>query len=374
MDSYLKAYRGRRVLVTGHTGFKGAWLCEWLLALGAEVRGYSLAPPTTPSLFDQLSLAKRLPQPLGDIRERSAVAAAVGEFQPDYVFHLAAQSLVRQSHDEPVETYATNVLGTVHVLEALRELRSPCAAVFVTSDKCYASQISSAGYREEDALGGRDPYSSSKAAAELAVAAWRASFFPPDRIVHGKTAPVGIASARAGNVIGGGDWAADRIVPDCIRSLQRGAPIVVRNPASTRPWQHVLESLSGYLVLAARLHGVLTASPAPLEAELRQLAAAFNFGPEDETERSVQSLVEEVLGRWPGQWEPKSENEAPFEEHRLRLDSTRARAILGWRSRWNFQQTVARTVDWYRAVTRDQAVAEEVTRQQISEYMRTAAH
>lgn len=369
MDLYLNAYRGRRVLVTGHTGFKGAWLCEWLLTLGAEVRGYSLSPPTAPSLFEQLTLARRMPQLHADVCDRSAVAMAVREFQPDFVFHLAAQSLVRRSHSEPVDTFATNVLGTVHVLEALRALRSPCAAVFVTSDKCYANRNSPVGYREEDPLGGNDPYSSSKAAAEMAVTAWRASFFPPDRIARGEVAPVGIASARAGNVIGGGDWAADRIVPDSIRSLMRVEPIFVRNPGSTRPWQHVLESLSGYLALAARLHGGLTAAPVPLEAELRQVAAPFNFGPDDETERTVQSLVEEVLVRWPGCWEMKHESGAPIEEWRLRLDSTQARRVLGWRPRWDFRQTVAHTVEWYRAVVDNPAMAPELTRRQITEYM-----
>lgn len=372
MDSYLNAYRGRRVLVTGHTGFKGAWLSEWLLLLGAEIRGYSLQPPTSPALFDQLGLAARLAEQRADVGDRNALAAAVREFRPDFVFHLAAQSLVRRSHVEPEPTWATNVLGTVNVLEALRTLSTPCAVVIVTSDKCYASRNLPRGYTEDDPLGGNDPYSSSKAAAEMAVTAWRNSFFSPAEIARAAVAPVGLASGRAGNVIGGGDWAADRIVPDSIRSLMRAEPIAVRNPAAVRPWQHVLESLSGYLLLAARLHGALTARPSPNAKELQTLAAPFNFGPRDQAERNVQDLVDQVLRHWPGKWSAKVEAGAPTEEPRLRLDSTRAETVLGWRPRWDFAETVARTVDWYRAVADNPTVAPDLTRRQISEYMALA--
>jgi CDP-glucose 4,6-dehydratase len=246
------AYQGRTVLVTGHTGFKGAWLCEWLLMLGARVVGVALAPNTEPALFDQLGLADRIEHHILDIRHRDGLAERVLAAEPDFIFHLAAQPLVRLSYAEPVETYATNVMGTVHLLDALRELDARykssnriCATVFITTDKCYENREWLHAYREEDALGGYDPYSSSKAAAELAIAAYRRSYFNPARA---DDAPhVGIASARAGNVIGGGDWAQDRIVPDCIRHLERGEAIPVRNPISTRPWQHVLEPLAGYL-------------------------------------------------------------------------------------------------------------------------------
>ena len=240
-------YRGKSVLVTGHTGFKGAWLAEWLLALGARVHGYALESPTEPALFHQLGLADRLQHELGDVRDAAGVRQSVARAQPDFVFHLAAQALVRGSYVQPLETYATNVLGTANVLDALRTLEKPCAAVFITTDKCYENREWVHGYREEDPLGGHDPYSSSKAAAEIAIASWRRAFF--------REHPVRIASARAGNVIGGGDWASDRIVPDCIRSLQAGQPIAVRNPNATRPWQHVLEPLSGYLGLGALLGG-----------------------------------------------------------------------------------------------------------------------
>lgn len=246
--SFAGLYRGKHVLVTGHTGFKGSWLCEWLLALGAEVTGLSLPPPTTPALFDQLGLAPRIHHRLGDVRNLEDVRDAVAKSQPDFIFHLAAQPLVRLSYEQPVETYATNVQGTVHVLEAARLAARPCTVVAITTDKCYENQEWVHSYREVDPLGGYDPYSSSKGAAELVIAAYRRSYF------SAPTSPVRLASARAGNVIGGGDWARDRIVPDCIRALQNDAPIIVRNKSATRPWQHVLEPLSGYLWLGARIH------------------------------------------------------------------------------------------------------------------------
>ena len=246
-------FRGRSVWLSGHTGFKGGWLAEWLLNLGASVYGYALAPNTQPALFEQLGIAGRLQHELNDVRDAAAVAQSIQKTQPDFVFHLAAQPLVRLSYDQPIETYATNVMGTLHVLDALRSLKKPCAAVFITSDKCYENQEWIYGYREGDPLGGYDPYSSSKAAAEIVIGAYRRSFF--------QNHPVRIASARAGNVIGGGDWAADRIVPDCIRALQNNQPIPVRNKVATRPWQHVLEPLSGYLWLAASLRSHL---PSPI--------------------------------------------------------------------------------------------------------------
>jgi len=238
-------YTGKTVWLSGHTGFKGGWMAAWLLELGAKVHGFALPPSTTPSLFEQLCLKERLHHEPADLRDAAAVERSIQGAKPDFVFHLAAQAIVRTSFEQPVGTYMTNVIGTIHVLEALRKLEKPCSAVFVTTDKCYENRESLYGYREEDPLGGFDPYSSSKASAELAISSWRRSFF----LHH----PVRISSARAGNVIGGGDWAKDRIVPDCIRALQSGEPIPVRNKVSTRPWQHVLDPIGGYLWLAAML-------------------------------------------------------------------------------------------------------------------------
>ena len=347
------AYRGKRVFITGHTGFKGSWLAEWLLSLGAQVTGYSLPPPTDPALFVQLGLQQRLDHREADIRETETLARAVRETQPDFLFHLAAQPLVRHSYAEPRETYEVNVMGTLHVLEALRPLEKPCAAVMITTDKCYENREWFYGYREEDPLGGYDPYSSSKAAAELVIAAYRRSFFA--------NSPVAIASARAGNVIGGGDWAADRIVPDCVRFLSRGDSIPIRNRHATRPWQHVLEPLSGYLSLGAQLL-----------ARRADLASAFNFGPNLQSNRTVAELVEQVLQHWPGRAHDQSEPGAPHEAGRLNLSTDKAFHLLGWSPRWSFAETVKKTVDWYRQTTQlaadDPAVFARLTQQQIREY------
>lgn len=409
MNSISSSYSGKRVLVTGHTGFKGAWLCEWLLALGADVTGLGLPPNTTPSLFDQLGLAGRVHHHTGDIRDPATVRRVLAEADPDFVFHLAAQPLVRLSYREPVETYATNVMGTVHLLDALRERqdrrrltsfsptatggraaknrldgRSTCAAVFITTDKCYANRNLPNGYREDDPMGGYDPYSSSKGCAELAIASFRDSFFNP----AGPTAPlVGIASARAGNVIGGGDWAEDRIVPDCMRCLARGEPVPVRNPHATRPWQHVLEPLGGYLLLGARIHAALAAAHHPDHAStpfqistfnfpspspLADLCSAFNFGPALPSNQPVRRLVEEVLRCWPGSWVDQSDPRAPHEARLLNLAIDKAFHLLGWQPAWNFAATVRHTVDWYRAV-HDGADAGPLTREQIRQYAQTVS-
>ena len=267
-----QAFKGKRVWLSGHTGFKGAWLAEWLLALGAQVRGYALPPDQSQPLFGGLALGPRLESELADIRDVAAVRRSITDFQPDFVFHLAAQPLVRLSYEIPAETMATNVMGTVHVLEALRELRKPCAAVMVTSDKCYENREWVYGYREEDPMGGHDPYSASKGTAELAINSYRRSFFQEH--------PTKIASARAGNVIGGGDWAVDRIVPDCMRALERNQVIGVRNPKATRPWQHVLEPLSGYLWLGACLIadcGVRTGNVSKVQSPRRCLFNKVQF-------------------------------------------------------------------------------------------------
>jgi len=356
---FANVFQGKTVWLSGHTGFKGAWLARWLLDLGAQVHGFSLPPPTQPSVFEHLGLEKYVQHKIGDVRDPGTVKKSMLRAQPDFVFHLAAQALVRYSYEHPLETYATNVMGTAHVLEALRPLEKNCAAVIVTTDKCYENRETDHAYAEEDPLGGHDPYSSSKGAAEIVIAAYRRSFF-------GKS-PVRIASARAGNVIGGGDWAPNRIVPDCIRALQRGEPIPVRNPRATRPWQHVLEPLSGYLWLAAAL-----ARPELVNAEADGIAGAFNFGPGKEANRTVAELVSEVLKRWPGRWDDKSEPNAVHEAGLLMLSTAKAKKFLHWRPTWDFQTAIANTVEWYRGVNENAAAAEDVTRAQITEYENAA--
>jgi CDP-glucose 4,6-dehydratase len=338
-------YRGARVLVTGHTGFKGAWLCEWLLGLGAEVHGLALAPDTTPDLFDRLALSSRLHHRLADVRDLPAVRAIVNEVRPDFVFHLAAQALVRRGYVEPVETFGSNVMGTVHILEALRNADHPCVAICVTTDKVYENRESQRAYHEADPLGGREPYGASKAAAEMVISAYRHSF---------GAGKLRVASARAGNVLGGGDWAEHRIVPDCIRALEAGEAIRVRHPGSTRPWQHVMEPLSGYLWLALRLR------------EDPSLADAFNFGPNQEADRTVRALVEEILRHFPGSWVDASDPTAPHEASLLDLSIERALERLGWRPVWDFARTVAETVQWYRTAT--SADSQTETRRQIECY------
>ncbi len=344
-------WTGKRVLVTGHTGFKGSWLALWLHELGAEVHGLALAPDTEPALFDQLHLAADMPgHRLGDIRDPDLVRRRVAEVQPDAVFHLAAQPLVLEGYRDPVETWRSNVMGTIHLLEALREHDHPCAAVIVTTDKVYENREWVHPYRECDRLGGHDPYSASKAGCEIAVASFRASFFGADH-------PVRIASARAGNVIGGGDWAENRILPDIVRALTAGRPVPVRNPAARRPWQHVLEPLSGYLRLAERL----LSGAAPV-------AEAYNFGPEVHDVRPVRALVEGALVHWPGgEWQDASDPDAPHEAGLLSLGIERARADLGWAPRWDFETGLARSMEWYRAV-HEGADPLALTRRQIAEF------
>jgi CDP-glucose 4,6-dehydratase len=358
-------YAGKTVWLSGHTGFKGAWLAHWLRQLGAKVHGFALLPPTTPALFDQLGLARRLDHQVADLRDAATVKESIRAAQPDFVFHLAAQAILRVSYDQPVETWTTNVLGTIHVMEALRGLNKPCAAVLVTTDKCYENREWVHGYREEDPLGGFDPYSASKAGAEIAIASWRRSFFAG--------APVRLASARAGNVIGGGDWAKDRLVPDCIRALQQGRAIPVRNPAATRPWQHVLEPLSGYLWLAAVL-----SQPALRPYDKDLFASAFNFGPGLESNRTVAELVAEVLKHWPGCWEDKSDPNAVHEAKLVKLATDKACHLLGWKSVWGFEQAAAATVAWYRqacgAAGTDAAASplDELASRQIEAYQAAA--
>lgn len=348
-------YRGKRVLVTGHTGFKGAWLSAWLLELGAEVHGLSLGLVSQPNLFEVLGLEKRLQHRLGDVRSADVVLQRVKEVRPNFVFHLAAQPLVRRSYQEPVETFTTNVLGTVHVLEALRSLDAACVAVLITSDKSYLNKELERGYREEDELGGLDPYSGSKGAAELAIRAYRASFF------SGADAKVRMAIARAGNVIGGGDWATDRIVPDCMRAWSRSTPVEVRNPASTRPWQHVLEPLSGYLTLGAALAD-----------RLERHGEAYNFGPSAEMSATVAELIEALSAHWrfSSRHERMSvEPRTDFHEAALlQLDCEKARAQLQWRPVFGLTETARLTASWYDDYYHGGAGGVEITAQQIAEY------
>jgi CDP-glucose 4,6-dehydratase len=332
-------YAGRRVLVTGHTGFKGSWLTLWLHALGAEVTGFALPPPTDPSLFEDSAVARRCRHLVGDVRDAAAVREAVRIARPDVVFHLAAQPLVRLSYEQPVETFATNVMGTAHLLEALRQERQRCAVVVVTSDKCYENREWAYAYREPDAMGGHDPYSASKGAAEVLAASWRRSFFPPERLAeHG----VALATARAGNVIGGGDWSLDRIVPDAMRALAAGRPIQVRNPVAVRPWQHVLEPLGGYLALGVRLLG----DPAAAS----RCCDAWNFGPAPDSARPVRDVVRAAVRSWgDGSWVETPQPNAPHEAGLLRLAIDKAVSQLDWKPRWGLEDAVARTVAWYRA-------------------------
>lgn len=327
------------MLVTGHTGFKGSWLTLWLGSIGAHVSGFALAP-APPSMFVDAAVHEVGSHAEVDVRDADAVAAAVDRVDPDVVFHLAAQSLVGEGYARPAETFATNVLGTVHVLDALRRRGRPCAVVVVTSDKCYLPAEDGHPHREADPLGGEDPYSASKAACEITVAAYRASYFPPDRLAdHG----VAIATARAGNVIGGGDWAADRIVPDAIRALASGRPVVLRNPTHVRPWQHVLEPLAGYLALGARMLG---ADPS---GDPTSACSAWNLAPRPGRDQSVSDLVELIIAAWGGgTWVHEPRPGGLPERAALRLDPSKAEKVLGWRSRWDVDESVRRTVAWYR--------------------------
>ena len=329
-----EVWTGRRVLLTGHTGFKGAWLGLWLRRLGAEVTGFALAPPTEPSLFDLTDGAPVDHSIVADLRDAEAVAQAVADHRPEVVFHLAAQALVRPSYDDPVETYATNVLGTVHLLEAIRQTPGVRAVVVVTSDKCYENREWLWPYRESEALGGHDPYSSSKGCAELVTAAYRNSFFAP----LGPEAPA-VASARAGNVFGGGDWGKDRLLPDIVRGVLAGETIHIRSPHAVRPWQHVLEPLAGYLTLAEAL---LDDGPAHAEA--------WNFGPADDDARPVGWIVGRMAELWGPemQWR-QDEGTHPHEAQLLKLDASKARTQLGWSPRLPLAEALEWFVDWTRA-------------------------
>jgi CDP-glucose 4,6-dehydratase len=347
-------WRNRRVLVTGHTGVKGGWLCLWLSSLGADVTGYALDPPTEPSLFELCRIGGLVRSVIADIRDGATLAATMRDTAPEIVIHMAAQSLVRESYRSPRETYDVNVMGTVTLLEAVRGCPEVRAVVNITTDKCYENREWAWGYREIDRLGGYDPYANSKACSELVTACYRNSFFNPSEYPrHG----VALASARAGNVIGGGDWARERLIPDCIRALLRSETIVVRSPHAIRPWQHVLEPLSGYLLLARKLW-----EEGPSHAE------GWNFGPRDDGARPVAWLAGQLCTLWgEGAAYEIDSGEHPHEAHYLKLDCSKARDLLGWHPRWGLEKTLRSIVEWTRAY-RDGKDVREVCLRQIEEY------
>jgi CDP-glucose 4,6-dehydratase len=360
LENLLQIYKKKKVLVTGNTGFKGSWISQWLLQLDAEVYGYALDPPNKPALFNQLDLGKDIRHFNQDIRKFDTLKKCLQKVKPDIVFHLAAQSLVRESYLTPLETMATNIMGTANLLEAVRQLNLSTVIIIITSDKSYENQEWLFGYRENDPMGGYDPYSASKGAAEIVASSWRRSFFNPAIFKeHG----VRIATVRAGNVIGGGDWAKDRIVPDCIRFLQRNETIRVRNPFATRPWQHVLEPLGGYLLLGAKL----------MQCEenlLTKYCSAFNFGPLISSNKNVKVLVEEIIRCWgSGQWDYNKE-EALHEASLLNLTIDKVYHLLHWQPLWNFKTTIENTVYWYKESFSAPARVKEITLQQISTYLK----
>jgi len=349
-----RTWQERRVFLTGHTGFKGSWLALWLSRLGAKVRGYALDPCTEPNMFNLASVGAVVDDVRGDVRDYAKLEAAMIEFAPEVVFHLAAQPIVRRSYADPIGTYATNVMGTVHLLEAIRKTSSVRAVVCVTTDKCYQNQNWIWPYRETDPLGGYDPYASSKACAEIVSAAYRSSFFPIDRLPEHHVA---LATARAGNVIGGGDWTEDRLIPDLIRGFLSGQPVLIRRPKAIRPWQHVLESLHGYLMLAGELL-----------AQDAKFASAYNFGPSDEDIWPVERIATKLVDMW-GNGASWIRDTVPgvHEDHILRLDASKARAEVGWKPRLRIEEALEWTMAWYRAWNQGEDMA-EFTQQQIVEY------
>lgn len=350
-EKYLKkSFKNKKILITGHTGFKGSWLTFLLNEIGADVMGFSLPPATTINHFDLLGLNKKIKHVIGDIRETSILADTMNEFQPEFVFHLAAQALVRPSYDDPGTTFSTNVIGSVNLLDAIRRCDSVRSLVYITSDKCYENNEWIWGYRENDQLGGHDPYSASKAAAEIVFSSYARSFFE-------KRPSLGAATTRAGNVIGGGDWAVDRIVPDCIRAIEADKPIRLRNPGATRPWQHVLEPLSGYLLLSARLYD-----------EPKRWGGAWNFGPPSSEVRTVKNVAEEIISHLgKGYIEIVETQTQVHEASLLQLNCDKAHQLLGWYPRWHVEKTLKATALWYKTVM-DGGSAEQITRAQIHDY------
>jgi CDP-glucose 4,6-dehydratase len=342
-------WQGKRVYLTGHTGFKGSWLSLWLHSLGAIVKGYALSPPTTPSLFEQATIADCMESEIGDIRHLEQLTASMVAFNPDILIHMAAQPLVRLSYKEPIETYEVNVMGTAKVLEAARQCPNLKAIVSVTTDKCYENREWVWGYREDEPMGGHDPYSSSKGCAELVTSAYRRSFM--------QEKGVGLASVRAGNVIGGGDWAEDRLIPDILRAFENQQAVVIRNPLSTRPWQHVLEPLSGYLMLAEKLYH----APA-------SYAEGWNFGPEEEDARPVEWILDQMVAAWSGASWVLDEQAHPHEAGYLKLDISKAKARLGWHPLWRLDTTLKKIIHWHQAWLAQQDM-QAVCLDEINDYM-----
>jgi CDP-glucose 4,6-dehydratase len=353
-----KFYAGKRVVVTGHTGFKGSWLALWLAELGAEVFGFALEPPTNPSMFELCNLKDALQHQIGDIRNLAELKSCIADAQPDIVFHLAAQPLVRLSYAEPLETLSSNVMGTANVLEAIRGCSHACSVIVISSDKCYDNREWVWGYRENDPLGGKDPYSMSKGATELVVAAWRESYF-------NAASGIRLASARAGNVVGGGDWAADRIVPDCIRAFSSGQNVELRNPLATRPWQHVLEPLGGYLLLGSKL----------LAEQGGSYCSGWNFGPAPRDVRPVGDIVALMAEAWGNgaSWS-HSKGSHPKEAGQLALNCDKATAVLGWGPTWSLETVAQKTVSWFQTWQQQPEALKAVTLQQIAEFQNDASH
>lgn len=347
MNQLQATYSGKKVFLTGHTGFKGSWLLYWLHLLGAEVKGYALAPDSNPSLFELLGGAQLGESVIADLNDRATLEKALLDFQPDFVFHLAAQPLVRLSYEIPVETFATNAIGTANLLDAVRRLAKPCTVVLITTDKVYENQEWVYPYRESDRFGGYDPYSASKACAELVINCYAQSFFNPAQYEQHRK---GIAVGRAGNVIGGGDWAKDRIIPDIVRALGTNQPVQVRNPVAVRPWQHVLEPLGGYLLLGARL-----------AAEPTRYAGAWNFGPHLQDTLPVSALVDTALAAWgTGAYETPKLSSQPHEAGLLKLDISKAINELGWQPRYSAAESIRNTIAWYKALAGGQTAADLV--------------
>ena len=346
-------WANRRVLVTGHTGFKGSWLSLWLQNMGAQVIGYSLPPPTKPSLFEVAYVAEGMTSISGDVRDFEKLSAVISEYKPEIVIHMAAQALVRYSYKNPLETYTTNVIGTANILESVRVARCVKAAIIVTSDKCYENKEWLWGYRESDRIGGHDPYSSSKGCAELVTAAYRNSFFPVNQYdAHG----IAVASVRAGNVIGGGDWAEDRLIPDIMRAFMEGRPAHIRNPNAIRPWQHVLEPLSGYLLLAEKLY-----------SNGKEFSQPWNFGPDNDDAIQVSKVVESLVTLWgDAVWELDAAPK-PHEANYLRLDSSKSRNILGWSPKLHIRKALELTVKWYKGFMKGADIS-QLTANQIADY------
>ncbi len=348
-------WKGKRVFLTGHTGFKGGWLSLWLTSMGAKVTGYALAPNTNPNFFEVVKVADDLEQShIADIRDLEILQKAMADAKPEIVIHMAAQPLVRYSYANPVETYATNVMGTVHVLESIRNVDNVQAAVIVTTDKCYENKEWAWGYRENEPMGGYDPYSNSKGCAELVTSAYRQSYFPAEKYAKHQVA---IASARAGNVIGGGDWSEDRLIPDVIKAFEANETLIIRNPLATRPWQHVLEPLSGYLVLAQALY-----------QEGAKFDGAWNFGPRDEDARTVQEVINLLIKNWGSvaSW-TQDQSEQPHEAHSLKLDCSKARQYLNWIPRWSLERAIENIAHWQR-IHQQNGDMREISLQQISKY------